>query len=89
MSISDEIGRSARGRLVLAASAYLQRRPKPAAWWRGYLGTRMLLKMRERVVLAPIIAERREAAGKIGDENAPQTQRPEVDARRLPDVQTP
>lgn len=37
----------------------------------------------------PIPAERREAAGKIGDENAPQTQGPEVDARRLPDVQTP
>lgn len=36
-----------------------------------------------------IIAERREAAGKIGDENAPQTQGAEIDPRRLPDVQTP
>lgn len=42
-----------------------------------------------RLVDSPIIAERREAAGKIGDDNAPQTQGPEVDARRLPDVQTP
>jgi len=37
--------------------------------------------------LPPITAERREAAGKIGDDNAPQTQGPEVDTRRLPDVQ--
>lgn len=37
----------------------------------------------------PIQAERREAAGKVGDENAPQTQGAEIDPRRLPDVQTP
>lgn len=88
-TIAEKIGRSARGRFVLAASAYMQRRPKSPTWWRGYTDARMLLKMRERVVLAPIIAKRREAAGKIGDDNAPQTQGPEVDARRLPDVQTP
>lgn len=38
------------------------------------------------VTREPIPTERREAAGKIGDDNAPQTQGPEVDARRLPDV---
>lgn len=52
-------------------------------------GTLAGVELIDNMPMPPIPSERREAAGKIGDDNAPQTQGAEVDPRRLPDVQTP